>query len=455
VYLVLSREKRELEDVKTKIKIMNNAKKFLGMALVLSVLSIWGVAQTNQTATQKAGTGIDETQSKSVTSLTNSQLLSSAGTIIATNNGVTITQSPGTSIPEGPEPQGGWFTPLYRAEGTMLQEMVSVSSGNVIKTWTNGFAVSLDNNRHFKITLAQDNGFSECIASDGTNIYTFLAESVNEDHGTVFSIIEGLYPVSNSQAIGLLWMAYVSGEFLEDPHFGGRVPNVISGMTAMDPTASCVDLKYTLESYAHNTLLTKGEFVLNKSLVSENLYDYPFLMEPISESTREQWLGMLKELKQAVPEDCVLSAYALKNSVVAREYHIPVAFQSEAYSTPLSQEEILNCRFRVSGMVTNIILDAPRRSLLPLIHGVASVSDDRFRVRDKNFSRDRLDYLVTNAWELDTNSARLQELSNRLIPRPHLAPPKDMSHYVRIGLLTVVILAPLGFFVIRRWRKQG
>ena len=91
---------------------MNHTKKLLYIALVLSVLSIWGIAQTNQTATQKVEAGIDETQSKDVSSLTNSQLLSSAGTIIATNNGVTITQGPGASIPEGPEPQGGWFTPL-------------------------------------------------------------------------------------------------------------------------------------------------------------------------------------------------------------------------------------------------------------------------------------------------------------------------------------------------------
>ncbi len=432
---------------------MNHTKKLLYIALVLSVLSIWGIAQTNQTATQKVEAGIDETQSKDVSSLTNSQLLSSAGTIIATNNGVTITQGPGASIPEGPEPQGGWFTPLFRAEGTLLQEMIS--SGKVIETWTNGFAVSLDSNHYLKITHAQSNGDSECITSDGTNIYTSLADNGNEDHGTAFRIVKSLYPVSDTQAVGILWMAYASGELLKDPQFDERVPDVISGMPLFNLAASCVDLKYTLESYAQNTLLTKGEFVLNKSLVSENLYDYPFLMEPISESTREQWLEMIKKLKQAVPEDCVLAAYTLKDSVVAGGYHIPVAFQSESYSPPLSQEEILNCSLRISGVVTNIILDAPRRSLLPLIHGVANVCDDRFRVRDKNFSRDRLDYLVTNAWELDTNSARLQELSNRLIPRPHLAPPKDMSHYVRIGLLTVVILAPLGFFVIRRWRKQG
>ncbi len=411
------------------MNIMNHTNKFLGIALLLSALSIWSIAQTNQT-------GVQKTEAE-----------------IAANNGVTITQGSGASIPEGPEPQGGWFTPLFRAEGTMLQEMIS--SGKVLMTWTNGFAVSLDSNHYLKITHAQANGTSECIASDGTNIYTSLADNGNEDHGSAFRIVKSLYPVSNTEAIGILWMAYASGELLKDTQFDERVPNVISGMPLFDPAASCVDLKYTLESYAQNTLLTKGQFVLNKSLVSENLYDYPFLMEPISESTREQWLEMIKKLKQAVPEDCVLAAYTLKDSVVAGGYHIPVAFLSEAYTTPLSQEEILNCSLRISGIVTNIILDAPRRSLLPLIDGVANVCDDRFRVRDKHFSRDRLDYLVTNAWELDTNSARLQDLSNRLIPRPHQAPPKDMSHYVRIGLLTVVLLAPLGFFVMRWWRKQG
>ena len=62
---------------------MNHTKKLLYTALVLSVLSIWSIAQTNQTATQKVETEIDETQSKDVSSLTNSQFISSAGTIIA------------------------------------------------------------------------------------------------------------------------------------------------------------------------------------------------------------------------------------------------------------------------------------------------------------------------------------------------------------------------------------
>ncbi len=68
---------------------MNNANKFIGTTLLLSVLSIWSIAQTSQNAGQKA-----EGEN-------------------AANNGVTITQGPGASIPEGPEPQGGWFTPLY------------------------------------------------------------------------------------------------------------------------------------------------------------------------------------------------------------------------------------------------------------------------------------------------------------------------------------------------------
>ncbi len=91
------------------MSIRNNAKKFLGIAVVLSVLSIWSIAQTSQTDAEalKAEAEIALTQGKNAQSLTNSQLLSSAGTIIATNNGVTITQGPGASIPEGPEPQEG------------------------------------------------------------------------------------------------------------------------------------------------------------------------------------------------------------------------------------------------------------------------------------------------------------------------------------------------------------
>jgi hypothetical protein len=89
----------------------NNAKKFLGIAVVLSVLSIWSIAQTNQTeherVLQKVLAEYVKTHGISAQSLTNDQLLSSAGPIIATNNGVTITQGPGASIPEGPEPQEG------------------------------------------------------------------------------------------------------------------------------------------------------------------------------------------------------------------------------------------------------------------------------------------------------------------------------------------------------------
>jgi hypothetical protein len=55
-------DEKNITDLYT-MNIKDNAKKFLGIAMVLSVLSIWGVAQTNQTATQKAGRN-DETHSK-------------------------------------------------------------------------------------------------------------------------------------------------------------------------------------------------------------------------------------------------------------------------------------------------------------------------------------------------------------------------------------------------------
>ena len=136
---------------------MNTTKKFLGIALVLSVLSIWGIAQTSQTGAEalKVEAEIAVTQGKNAQSLTNSQLLSSAGTIIATNNGVTITQGPGASIPEGPEPQGGWFTPRYTAEGVVKREYFSGLEDAQL-TLTNPFSFSMGDNRFWKAKVSWD-----------------------------------------------------------------------------------------------------------------------------------------------------------------------------------------------------------------------------------------------------------------------------------------------------------
>ena len=434
------------------MNIKDNAKKFLGIAMVLSVLSIWGVAQTNQTATQKAGTGIDETQSKSVTSLTNSQLLSSAGTIIATNNGVTITQGPGASIPEGPEPQGGWFTPFYTAEGVVRYEVLDEKM-EVDMSFDYPFSVSVGANNCWQIRQALPESFmTNLVAYDGTNVYSVSTADRYRDREGVVHMMEkpqtgtpiispGKFPLGKVSGVYFLWLAYAGGDYLIQEK-QERIPcDFYNALT--HPSAWCSDFKYKLFSGKINNIVSEGAFVFNKKYVSERTEDYPYIDEPVGELNINYFNEKIKTLNNIKNENFIFSTYSLINKKSLNDLEIPTVFSSEKFSIPATSSESSHCSERIKGNVTNIIYSPGPVPLIPVFSGSVIMRDMRFATKTATGFRNSIWYNTTNEWILSTNDP-IQKIagSDKLSPKPTKPYKRSLYFY---SLFTIILLSVIVF----------
>ncbi len=460
------------------MNIKDNAKKFLGIAMVLSVLSIWGVAQTNQTATQKAGTGIDETQSKSVQSLANSQLLSSAGTVIATNNGVTITQGPGASIPEGPEPQGGWFTPLYRAEGMIKGIRVNSKTAKVNES-EYPFTISLDGKGRWQMSWVSTSIIStgeEGILSsivylsyDGTNILSTLKsdgyvdmdengkeriqrQTDGDNLGSSATISSGPFPSDFGILEGLVWVAFVSGEHLPPQQSVARIPNLLDSARRFSPSVWSVDFHYNILTNSLIKLIDKGSFILNTNYISDDLIDYHEVFEPEDEMMANKLKANFDSLKNVKENEFLRSFYVLDEIREFEGIKIPIRFSSTIY--PNIGYGSTAEPYKMNGVVTNIILNPSVVSMLPPVKGIIHVQDTRFLHRTKDVYRGMIFYGCTNEWEIATNSAKILDAgAKKLVPRSKWDGLSIDSNKIWYACSLIILLILL-FFPLLLWKKK-
>lgn len=450
------------------MNIKDNAKKFLGIAMVLSVLSIWGVAQTNQTeyerVTHKILAEYIKTRGISAQSLTNSQLPSSAGPIIATNNGVTITQGPGASIPEGPEPQGGWFTPRYTAEGVIKIESF-FTSGDAKFTQIRPFSFSMGDNQFWKAKVSMSFVDSEMeismtsvtfVTCDGTNIYCVLSNgSANEKDGKAPIISSGVLPTERDDVVGFLWTAFVSGEHLvsmEDAD-AAKLPNLLYTTSTEDPAAWCQNFDYGLHVFSKNTLLSNGVYVLDKSRVSPDIDDYPFLDEPVSILDKRFRTRRIQDLMGIEQTNYVVSTYTTKKTGLFSEYGVPILFDAEHFPLEKTTNASPPCIARVSGIVTNVIINPQVVPLLPQITGVEGIQDKRFKGKKGNYYQNYIYYLVTNEWELSVDSPRLKEIASQAYAYKVFEPSKWVGYGYYFSIILIIILFFLPFYFSKMKKK--
>lgn len=441
------------------MNIKDNANKFLGIAVVLSVLSIWGVAQTNQTGVQKTEAEIAVTQSKSVPSLTNSQLLSSAGTIIATNNGVTITQGPGASAtPEGPEPQGGWFTPLYKVEG-MVNSHRRVSSNTFSHEVSLPFSFSTDGNTRWKMEFHEynkkmDTRSTNYFFCDGTNIFkiSHYDKSFDREGNVILDtainrikvgvVSSGQIPHSYRDEAGLIWLVFMGGNYLLNngaPQQQGtyRMVDVLSYPSSY-PTAWCCDFRYLFKD-SPNPLISNGYFVLNTNYISLDDTNYLGISEEVVKSDFAKII--FEELKNIKTNNLCYSIFKSTEYVSVGDVDIPIRFSSERFDgVPLEEKNKLPFIVK-EGLVTNVIAAHRVVPMFPKF-GIVSVQDNRFRYRTKDMYRGSIYYMCTNELEIAMDSPKLREAgSQRLLERTFRKETKG-KYYATVIVLLLVIFSP-------------
>ncbi len=408
--------------------------KFLGIALVLSVLSIWSIAQVNQTAAQKAEA------------------------VSAANNGVTITQGPGASAtPEGPEPQGGWFIPFYTAEGSIRFD--SIDDSNVVSHTENiPFSISMDKSARWQIKIIscipELNMCSTNYAMyNGTNIYRisfsdkFLEQNEKQEiisspgKVQVATVHNGVYPYESGEVIGSLWISFVAGDHLF--HYPtDKIPNLVEWYTELEPSVWCTDFVHELRTGYSNSLVSTGSFIINKNYISKNLENYQFIQEPSDENSYLKMNKKIDALKNIPQEEALRATYSLDDSIEMDGFAIPTRYSIARYSsTPGLTEYCVS--YKITGIVTNIIVQQARTSMLPVINGRISMCDKRFLYRTKEAYRGSLYYTTTNEWIIDTNSIELKNIvSENIYPRIYSS-DRSINYYIKIIFIISLIFIPI------------
>ncbi|HQC42999.1 MAG TPA: hypothetical protein PLV91_05965 [Verrucomicrobiota bacterium] len=257
-------------------------------------------------------------------------------------------------------------------------------------------------------------------------------------------------------------MAFVSGEHLVsiDDADAAKLPDLLLSRCAAVPTTWCLNFDYSLHSFPKNVLLSNGVFVVDKSRVYPNTDDYPFLDEPESVLSKSAFDSRIQELMAIDQTNYVVSTYSTKKTGLFSEYVVPILFGAENFSLKKTTNASPACLARLSGTVTNVIVNPQVVPLLPQITGVAYVQDMRFKEKKGNLYRNDLFYHVTNEWELSIDNPRLKEIAFqkyflRGVESPSEPPPTGSFSIAKLVLLVVLIL-PIPFLYIRHYLgKKG
>lgn len=408
--------------------------------VVFSAFCVWGIAQTSQSAEQKA-----EGEN-------------------ATNNGVTITQGPGASIPEGPEPQGGWFTPLYTVGGVVKSEYYDKAEETFVSQGESPFSVSLGSDNRWQMSLvnywddSKEKTTTNFVAYDGTNIFTALYSKYYLDTKT-FSAVEkkkimgaptigkGPFPIHGTPAMGLLWVAFLSGDYLR----GGdtnRIPNLLRSDLYTDPTAWCADFRTRMLENSSNPLVKEGFFELNKDYISDDLMDYPNVEEPMSERSAFVLSEILNTLKDIEEDRFLSSHYILSDSIKMNEITIPKEFRSSFYTLPKRDEKAYLCGKR-TGTITNVTFNAKAVPMIPQMEGSQIVRDSRFMFKDEHKFRNTISYFVTNQWELSMDDIEREKADRLYVGLRGGYAQRGKSNYGKLIAIAALILIPFIIVIIK------
>jgi len=410
------------------------------LIVVFSAFCIWSVAQTNQTTVQKV-----ETES-------------------TTNNGVTITQGPGASIPEGPEPQGGWFTPYYTAEGVVRYEVLDEKM-EVGMSFDYPFSVSVGANNCWQIRQAlPESVMTNLVAYDGTNVYSISTADRYRDREGVVHMMEkpqtgapiikpSKFPIGEVSGVYFLWLAYAGGDYLIQEK-QERIPCDFYD-ALIHPGAWCSDFKYKLFSGKINNIVSEGAFVFNKKYVSERTEDYPYIDEPESELNINYFNENIEKLKNIKNDNFIFSTYSLIDKKSLNDLEIPTVFSSEKFSIPATSSDSSRCSERLKGNVTNIIYSPGPVPLIPVFTGRVFMRDMRFAVKTATGFRNSIRYNTTNEWILSTNDPILKKAgSDTLSSKPEEVGKRNTYYYrTAIALLSILAILPFLYF-FRNSRKQ-
>jgi hypothetical protein len=362
----------------------------------------------------------------------------------------------------------GDYRPLYCAQG-IFQYTTETKAFTNQQNWL--FEVLEDEAGRWQLKV--DTVFShpkvrlestEIIAYDSKDIYSIvmspqrivpagktwsIAQNSSLNAGRVLA---GPYPIDHSSAVGILWLAFFGGRYVDRDRSRTRFPNLTVPDARIDPTAWCCDFEYHLDGSPSHPLIRKGEYVINKRYLGQSHKDHSELDEPDNDRSLQLQQRQFERAHAAGPLELRRASFELLETRIVNSVRVPAVFRCEI-ARPIGLSPTIDVRLTATVEVTNAFV-APPSPLLPPATGHVTVQDRRFRQKDRNrWRRDVLYDLGPDGWIIDTNDPRIRSIVADRPFRPY-TPIRGRSVLVYRIIVTLVFLfvavVPCALFLWRR-----
>jgi hypothetical protein len=362
--------------------------------------------------------------------------------------------------------------PRYCAKGELTYQSYG-ARGAVLVEQRWGFRLMVAQTRQWRLDMetkfpnpALSYQLAQVIAYDGGSIYSLASSrdvfsmadgklrKVTLTNGLAAQscarISPGPYPVDESSAVGVLWLAFFAGEYLSPSTNTMRFPNLSVSAPRSDPMAFICDITYKLRTDGDRPVLGAAEYRLNPSYLKADPGDFWELDEA---ETKEQYLQMsrlLQAYRASTPAAYTSAVYSLDEAIFTNKMLIPKSFHCDLM---LAQDH--NYRGVLYGRVTNLCLGTIE-DLLPSVAPGIAVEDRRARMRTSELWRKSVIYKTgRSGLQVGTNDpVFVQALSSQPPARRQnwRAPEAPAKMVVRTLLLAVICL-PLLYLLQRQFRQ--
>ena len=171
------------------------------------------------------------------------------------------------------------FTPIYSAQGSVKFQIVETNNAiSYEQTWL--FDIMEDSVGRWKLdihTRYPDPKLpittSEIISYDNTNIYCVVYSNnrvetprngsprvVQGTNRYPAGISAGPYPIDQSSAVGVVWLAFLGPEYLPQTEKKINFPNLSVPSARTDPMAWSCDFEFDLVQEGNHPLLKSGQY---------------------------------------------------------------------------------------------------------------------------------------------------------------------------------------------------
>ena len=358
-------------------------------------------------------------------------------------------------IPKGETPQGGWFIPLYTAEGTIKgYRTQGTNKLHLSSEFPFSFSVDEKNRWQLQMTMYDkklESHSSYHFFSEATNtFYVHISDKFVDREWNVRdmtpemsyagSVLSGQIPIRNSYA-GALWLSFCGGKYLAEQNGDSlngiyKLVNILQA-TDFYPNPWWCDFHYQLSSFP-NPLISTGSFVLNTNYITTDVEDYWQIREEIVK--HDNIPSLLKELKKVSTNTVVYDTYKLKQyKEVNKNLKVPVSVLIEKHNDiyPSNPPDILQFAYIMT--VTNIVTTPRIMPLLP-VFGYVSVEDQRFWYRDKTHFRGSILYPCTNEWEVALDSPKVIAAGSQSLYKRISDKPAKIRYYVGVAIILFMVL---------------